>query len=111
MLSNNLAAADRISPIFAALGDVTRLELVRRLGHGEPRSIMQLADGLGISHQGVTKHLKVLENAGLIAADKVGRERRYKCSPTQLHAAQRYLDDVARQWDSALVRLQSLVED
>ncbi len=100
-----------ISPVFAALGDATRLELVQRLGQGEPRSIAQLALGLDISHQGVTKHLTVLEGAGLVKAEKVGRERRYACAPEQLRAAQNFLDEVSRQWDGALGRLQALVEE
>ena len=105
------SSAQTISPVFAALGDTTRLELVQRLGQGAPRSIAQLADGLGISHQGVTKHLKVLESAGLVQANKVGREKRYECATSRLHAAQHYLNDVASQWDTALERLRSLVED
>ncbi len=111
MSSPDLSAAEQLTPVFAALGDVTRIQLVDRLGQGEPRSIAQLAEGLGLSHQGVTKHLKVLEGAGLVRGDKVGRERRYVGTSEQLHAARAYLDDVAGQWDAALQRLQAFVED
>lgn len=110
MLKPEIEKAKQLTPVFAALGDSTRLQLVHRLGEGEPRSIAQLADGLGISHQGVTKHLKVLEGAGLVRGDKVGRERRFVCSPERLHAAQAYLNEVAMQWDEALMRLQDFVE-
>ncbi len=110
MSSSKLLATEDVSPIFAALGDVTRLELVQRLALGEPRSIAQLSSGLGISHQVVTKHLKVLESVGLAQATRVGRERRYACVPAGLAVAQDYLAEVARQWDAALSRLQDMVE-
>ena len=103
--------AQRLTPVFAALGDVTRLQLVHRLSAGEPRSIRQLAEGLGLTHQGVTKHLKVLEGAGLVVGGKVGRERQFTCEPELLHEATRYLDDIARQWDDALLRLKAFVEE
>ena len=99
-----------VTPVFAALGDITRLELAHRLADGSPRSIAQLADGLELSHQGVTKHLKVLESAGLVRAQKVGRERRYVCEPETLQTASSYLNDIATQWDGALARLKAFVE-
>ncbi len=104
------ARAAQLSPLFAALGDVNRLRLVHRLGDGPPRSIAQLAEGLGLTHQGVTKHLKVLENAGLVDAHRVGRERRYRCRPERVREAQAYLDEVGREWDAALLRLKDFVE-
>ena len=103
--------AARFATLFAAMGDSTRLNLVHRLTSGEPRSIAQLANGLDISHQGVSKHLKVLEDAGLISAQRVGRERRYQCEPDVLHEARAFLDQVATQWDEALARLQAYVEE
>ena len=72
---HNLQPFEEISPLFAALGDATRLRLVHKLGEDSPQSIAQLADGLGLTHQGVTKHLRVLEGAGLVSGRKVGRER------------------------------------
>ena len=103
-------AIERLTPVFAALGDATRLQLVDRLANGAPMPIVQLAEGLGISHQGVTKHLKVLEAAGLIEARRVGRERQYQCRSGAMHEAQAYLDQVAAQWDDALLRLKAFVE-
>ena len=110
MSNVNSQAAERLTPVFAALGDTTRLQLVHRLATGEARSIAQLANGLGLTHQGITKHLKVLETAGLVKGDKVGRERRFTCNPDTLQDAQSYLSEVAAQWDDALQRLQTLVE-
>jgi len=109
--SSSLARAAHLTPVFAALGDLNRIHLIHRLAAGEPRSIAQLAEGLEISHQGVSKHLKVLEDAGLIVAERVGRERHYQCQPEILKEARSYLDQVAAQWDDALLRLQSYVED
>ena len=98
------------APVFAALGDTTRLELLHRLGDGQARSITQLSDGLGLTRQGVTKHLRVLQVAGIVASRKVGRENRFIYRPESIDEARSYLDRVSRQWDDALVRLKSFVE-
>lgn len=98
------------APVYAALGDPNRLRLVNQLSQGQARSIAQLAQGLEISHQGVTKHLKVLEQAGVVQAHKVGRERRYVCEPEVLQAASAQLTRIADQWDEALANLKDFVE-
>ena len=105
-----VAAASDPAPIFAALGDPTRLELVSRLGDGRSHSIAQLSDGLALSRQGVTKHLRVLESAGIVRSDRVGRESRFRFEPGRVRQAQSYLESVSRQWDDALSRLQAFVE-
>ncbi len=99
------------APVFAALGDTTRLELLHRLGDGQARSITQLSDGLGLTRQGVTKHLRVLQEAGIIRARKVGRERRFKYRPESIDEVRTYLDRVSKQWDDALARLKAFVEE
>lgn len=98
------------APIFAALGDPTRLELVSRLGDGQSHSIAHLSDGLGLTRQGVTKHLRVLESAGIVRSSKVGRESRFRFEPGRVRQAQSYLESVSRQWDAALRSLQDFVE-
>jgi DNA-binding transcriptional ArsR family regulator len=98
------------APVFAALGDATRLKLISRLNDGEARSIAQLADGLSLTRQGVTKHLRVLENAGIVRSRSVGRENRFVYVPGQIHRARSYLDNVSAQWDQALLRLRTFVE-
>ncbi|MEQ8484720.1 MAG: metalloregulator ArsR/SmtB family transcription factor [Pseudomonadales bacterium] len=103
------AVADA-APVFAALGDATRLGLIRRLCDGGPQSIVALSAGFGLSRQAVTKHLRVLARAGLVAADAVGRERRYRLTPQRLTAARAFLEAVDAQWDDALARLQAHVE-
>jgi len=98
------------SPVFAALGDATRLELIARLNDGRPRSIAQLTSGLNLSRQGVTKHLRVLERAGIVNSSRVGRESKFTFVPKQIENARSYLDTVSDQWDDALLRLKTLVE-
>ena len=98
------------APVFAALGDTTRLALVARLSDGQPRSIAQLTEGLDQTRQGVTKHLRVLEQAGLVASRRVGRESRFVVAPPRLAAARDYLARVSQQWDDALGRLKAFVE-
>jgi DNA-binding transcriptional ArsR family regulator len=96
--------------LFAALGDETRLALVTRLVSGQPESIAQLTAGSRITRQAVTKHLRVLQNVGIVRSIKAGRENRFALNPRSLHAMQNYLDRVSHQWDQALARLKSFVE-
>ena len=98
------------APVFAALGDPTRLELVSRLNDGRALSIAQLSDGLSLTRQGVTKHLRVLERAGIVSSNRVGRESHYTYKPGAVKHVQSYLETVSMQWDDALSRLKSFVE-
>jgi DNA-binding transcriptional ArsR family regulator len=98
------------APVFAALGDATRLALVSRLGDGRPRSIVQLTEGLGVTRQGVTKHLRVLEQAGVVASRRIGRESQFVLTPEPIADVQAYLARVSEQWDDAIGRLRKLVE-
>ena len=96
--------------VFAALGDATRLELVARLNDGQAPSIAQLAEGLDLTRQGVTKHLRVLERAGIVRSNSVGRESQFVYDPSAVKQATSYLETVSQQWDEALSRLKRLVE-
>ena len=98
------------APIFAALGDETRLRLVAVLSAGKAVSISQLTSGTEITRQAVTKHLHVLAEAGLVRDIKFGRERRWELVPTQIEEARRSLEVIARKWDTALERLRVVVE-
>jgi DNA-binding transcriptional ArsR family regulator len=104
------AAFKNTAPVFAALGDETRLRLVAALSSGGARSIAQLNPGTAISRQAVTKHLQVLADAGLVRDVRAGRERLWELAPGRLADAQRSLELIAQQWDRALRRLQNAVE-
>jgi DNA-binding transcriptional ArsR family regulator len=97
--------------LFAAMGDATRLALVARLSAGEPRSIAQLTAGSRLTRQAITKHLRVLERAGIVHGTRSGRESLFELAPQPIEEMQDYLSDVSRQWDQALARLKSFVED
>ncbi len=103
-------AHDDHAPVIAAQGDATRLGLVSRLSDGQAHSIAQLTDGLNLTRQGVTKHLRVLERAGIVSSSRVGRENQYTFVPERIKHLQSYLDTVSAQWDDALSRLKTFVE-
>lgn len=96
--------------VFAALGDGTRLGLVARLCDAGPLSITALSGGLPITRQAVTKHLRVMEEVGLVRSMNRGRERLWELDAARLVEARRYLDSISAQWDLALQRLRALVE-
>ena len=98
------------APIFAALGDETRLRLVAVLCAGAPVSISGLTRGTSITRQAITKHLRVLAGAGLVRDVKVGRERLWQFEPHQLTLARQALDAIVGEWDIALAKLKQAVE-
>ena len=97
--------------VFAALGDETRLSLVGKLSSGPPQSISRLAEGSTLTRQAITKHLRVLEGAGVVRSVRVGRESLFAFRPEPLEDLRSYLERVSDQWDDALGRLKSLVEN
>jgi DNA-binding transcriptional ArsR family regulator len=98
------------APLFAALGDETRLRLLVRLSAGGPLSITRLSTKSVVSRQAITKHLGVLSEAGLVRSSRRGRERIWELAPARLDDAHQYLDRISRQWDDALDRLKKFVE-
>ncbi len=111
MSTRRLAAKARSgAPIFAALGDETRLRLVARLSEGGPLSIARLTEGEEMTRQAITKHLSVLSEAGLVIDIRRGRERLWQLDPAPLDTARRYLEHVSQRWDLALGRLKAFVE-
>lgn len=110
MRQHNATCYRTAVPVFAALGDEHRLALVRRLCADGPTSLSRLAEGAGITRQGVTKHLRVLEDAGLVKSARRGRESIWELEPRKLLSAQRALDEISREWDRALARLRAFVE-
>src|SRR5262245_27582139 len=102
---------ERAGPLFAALGDETRLALVERLSAGGPQSITRLTEGSAVTRQAITKHLGVLAGAGLVRGVRRGRERIWDLDPARLEEARRFLDRISRCWDEALGRLKRFVEE
>ena len=96
--------------MFAALGDETRLRLVSRLSHDGPMSIARLADGFAITRQAITKHLRVMEGAGLVRSEQQGRESVWQLEQKRLADARRQLEAISAQWDETLDRLKIFVE-
>jgi DNA-binding transcriptional ArsR family regulator len=103
-------ASDSLAGVFAALGDPTRLKLVAVLCAGGAFSIAQLTANTDISRQGVTKHLQVLADAGVVRDLRQGRERLWQLDPAQIEEAKRTLDVIGRQWEAALGRLKAFAE-
>jgi DNA-binding transcriptional ArsR family regulator len=99
-----------LARVFAALGDPTRLKLIALLCAGGAFSIAQLTAGTDISRQGVTKHLHVLAEAGVVRDVKVGRERLWHLEPAGIEEAKRTLEVIGRQWETALGKLKRFAE-
>ena len=103
-------SSETIASVFAALGDPTRLKLVTALCVGGAFSIAQLTANTDISRQGVTKHLQVLADAGVVRDVKLGRERLWELEPGRIEEAKRTLDVIGQQWDVALAKLKTFAE-
>lgn len=97
--------AGSAAPLFAALGDETRLGIVARLSSEGAVSISALTAGTGVTRQAVTKHLQVLEAAGLVRDSRHGRERLWRLEPQPLDAARAYLELISNRWDERIGRL------
>lgn len=108
--SRVIAKRQAQAPVFAALGDETRLSLVAKLCGGQPRSIAQLTKGSKLTRQAITKHLRVLERARIVHSVRTGRENLFEFDPQPIGEIKAYLDLVSEQWDQALFRLKSFVE-
>ena len=97
--------------VFHALADPTRRQLIEILTQEGEQTVTALADRLPITRQGVTKHLTILLEAGLVSVRAAGRERHYSAAPEPLGEASTWLDTIGALWDERLERLRSLVED
>lgn len=95
--------------MFAALADPTRRGILERLGQGSA-TITELAQPAGITLTGIKKHVRVLEAAGLVSTEKVGRERHCRLGPQRLDAIQSWMDMHRRMLEDRLDRLGELLE-
>jgi DNA-binding transcriptional ArsR family regulator len=98
------------APVFAALGDETRLLIVSRLCASGPMSITRLTPGSRMTRQAITKHLHVLGDAGLVRGSKHGREQVWELEPDRLRIARQCLEVISRRWEDALERLKASLE-
>lgn len=108
--ARNSTARHAHAPVFAALGDETRLLLVGKLSTGRRCSISQLTQGSKLTRQAITKHLRVLESAGIVHSCRAGRQSLFEFDPKPIENLKEYLDLVSQHWDQALSRLKSYVE-
>jgi DNA-binding transcriptional ArsR family regulator len=105
--ANERAAA----AVFFALGDGTRLSMVRKLGSGGALSATALSEGAKVTRQAIVKHLHVLRGAGLVTHEKRGREVLYALEPRRFDEARVFLDGISASWDRAIERLRRIVEE
>lgn len=98
------------APVFAALGDGTRLSLVAKLSGGQPRSISQLTEGSRLTRQAITKHLRVLERVEIVRSIRAGRESLFELHLEPIEELRNYIELVSKHWDRALSRLKAFVE-
>ncbi|OBK33128.1 transcriptional regulator [Mycobacterium sp. 1245111.1] len=106
-MTATLAAA----PLFDALGDPNRLRIVVRLCESGPSSTSQVTESVSVTRQAATKHLELLQSAGLVASSRRGRERIWTLQTRPLIDAGDYLTQLSRRWDAAIDRLRAYVED
>jgi len=99
------------APIFHALADPMRRNLLVNLAEHSPKTATQLAEEYPITRQGILKHLNILEDAGLVAVHQIGREKRYELTPKPLNELESWLKQLTAKWDERLLRLKTLVED
>lgn len=108
--SSSLARQRAHAPVFAALGDETRLLLIAKLANGQMLSIVQLTDGIQLTRQAITKHLRVLESVGIVRSIRSGRESLFELDLKPIAELRDYLDLIAEQWDRTPSRLKTFVE-
>jgi DNA-binding transcriptional ArsR family regulator len=97
--------------VFDALGDPNRLRIIVRLCDLGPSSTTQVTRVTPVTRQAATKHLQLLESAGLVSSCRRGRERVWTVQTEPLARASDYLTQLSRRWDAATQRLRAFVED
>ena len=105
-----MVQSQRIDASFAALADATRRGVLERLGRSDA-SITDLAEKFGMTLTGMKKHVGVLEDAGLVTTEKVGRVRTCKLGPHRLEEATAWLEKYRALWDARFDELDALVDE
>lgn len=99
------------TPVFAALADPMRRQLLIDLAENSPKTATQLAEASPITRQGILKHLHILKDAGLVAVHQQGREKRYTLTPEPLSELEQWIKEIGAKWDERLLRLKVFLED
>jgi DNA-binding transcriptional ArsR family regulator len=99
------------TPVFAALADPMRRQLLSHLAEHSPKTATQLAVDYPITRQGILKHLHILEDAGLVAVHQQGREKRYTLTPEPLGELEQWIKEIDAKWDERLLRLKMFLEN
>ena len=100
-----------IDKVFSALGDPTRLEMVRRLSSGAPYTISTVSTGLNISRQGARKHLQILTDANIVTLEPKGRDTNVQLHRDTLEKCKIFIADLEQQWDKRLEALRRFVDE
>src|SRR6266545_7320830 len=103
-------ATHRLDTVFAALADPTRRAILARLASGEA-SVTELAEPFAMSQPAISKHLKVLERAGLVSRGRVAQRRPRRLEPKRLGEATKWLERYRRLWERNYQRLDALLDE
>lgn len=103
-------AREPADEVFAALADPTRRSILRAVAERGPVTATALSDELPISRQAVAKHLGLLREAGLVTADRAGRETRFTAATEPLDELAAWAEEAGRRWDARLARLRDRLE-
>jgi DNA-binding transcriptional ArsR family regulator len=98
-------------PLFAALADPVRRNLLVKLAENSPKTATQLSQEFPITRQGIHKHLTILEGAGLVAVHQVGKEKRYTLTLEPLGEVEQWIEELSARWDERLLRLKRMLEE
>jgi DNA-binding transcriptional ArsR family regulator len=99
------------SPVFTALADPMRRQLVVNLAQNSPKTATQLAREYPITRQGILKHLQILKDAGLVNVSQKGREKRFTLTPEPLNEVDDWIREIEGIWDQRLLRLKTMLEN
>lgn len=103
-------AAEPADAVFAALADATRRAILQAVSERGPLTATTLAAELPISRQAIAKHLALLRSAGLVHADRAGRETRFTAEPEPLRGVAAWATSTGQRWDDRLERLRGLTK-
>ncbi len=101
---------DKLSTVLLAIGDPTRRAILEKISRGEP-SVLEIAESFPISLPAISKHLKVLERAGLILRKKEGRVNRFKLIARPMKDASEWIKNYDRFWQVQLGSLEAYLEE